>query len=646
MGRTLGVMGRRPLLRLLVAGLAVSAGLLVPASASAHPLGNFTINHYAGLRIAPDRVDLDIVIDMAEIPTFQERQAMDADGDGSVSDPEGAAWAGTTCATLTASLHLTRDAAPVALATGSSIVSFPSGAGGLSTLRLECAYVATFASPIVASTDITFGDASYHDRIGWHEVVATGDGTTLDTHGLPATSPSHRLTEYPKDLVSVPLDVRTATITAVPGPPAASSAPVASGQPGAGSVVGPGASVAPGASAAPAGAVPGGVAGELPDIFRTVDLTPFVILASLLTAVVIGAGHALTPGHGKTLMAAYLVGSRGTAVHAVGLGLSVAVSHTLGILALAFVIVGAGSILPPDAVYRVTPVIAGSSIVLIGGWMLVSEIRRRRRASAVRGAGAAIAAHDQGIHVHGLNPARRAEDRVTSPRLAVATGYAGSTAGVATARRLATAASVAGFDAFSVRASTAQGGGERAQGGGEHVHAHDGVHAHEAAHAHGHDGAHAHDGVDAHEDAHAHGHDGAHALDDGIPDLGEHSHGGVRHSHLPPAGSTLSWRGLFVLGLAGGLIPSTSALLILLGSIAAGRPAFGLVLVVAFGIGMAAVMTGVGLAMIVARTRLDRMPSRSGLGRLATVAPLVASIAVLGLGLVLTWQALAGAPVL
>jgi ABC-type nickel/cobalt efflux system permease component RcnA len=126
----------------------------------------------------------------------------------------------------------------------------------------------------------------------------------------------------------------------------------------------------------------------------------------------------------------------------------------------------------------------------------------------------------------------------------------------------------------------------------------------------------------------------------------EHSHGGIRHSHLPPVEATLSWRGLFILGLAGGLIPSTSALLILLGSMAAGRPAFGLILVVAFGLGMAAVMTGVGLAMILARGRLDRMPSRSSLGRLAAAAPLLASIAVLALGVVLTWQAVAGRPVL
>jgi ABC-type nickel/cobalt efflux system permease component RcnA len=171
-----------------------------------------------------------------------------------------------------------------------------------------------------------------------------------------------------------------------------------------------------------------------------------------------------------------------------------------------------------------------------------------------------------------------------------------------------------------------------------------------AAHDHEHDdgGSHDHDlAADDHEHPHTHPHPQAaspDANDDAHP--GEHSHGGIRHSHVPPPGTTLTWRGLFVLGLAGGLIPSTSALLILLGSIAAGRPAFGLVLVIAFGIGMAAVMTGVGLAMIVARTRLDRMPSRSGLGRLAAVAPLVASIAVLSLGLVLTWQAVAGSPVL
>jgi ABC-type nickel/cobalt efflux system permease component RcnA len=526
MGRTLGVMGRRRILRLAAALAVAVASLAVPAVASAHPLGNFTINHYAGLTVATDRIDLDVVIDMAEIPTFQERQTMDSDEDGSVSDEEVAAWAPGACGALAPSLHLSRDGASLVLAAGSAAASFAPGAGGLSTLRLECGYAAALTAPITAATAIAFHDDSYAERIGWREIVATARGTILDTHGLPTVSPSQKLTAYPADQIATPLDIRSAAITARPDPAVAMSStpPVAPPAAPAGPVA---------AAPSQAAAVPGGVAAELPSIFRATDLTAIVVLGSIGTAVAIGALHALTPGHGKTLMAAYLVGTRGTAVHAVGLGLSVAVSHTLGILVLALLVVGAGSALPPDVVYRVTPVIAGVSIVAIGGWMLVAEVRRRRGAAA-----------------------------------------------------------------------------------------------HARAHEHDHD----------HDHDHEHEHDQGRA--------GVHSHGGVRHSHLPDPGRTLTWRSLFVLGLAGGLIPSTSALIILLGAIAAGRPAFGLVLVMAFGIGMAAVMTGVGLAMIVARARLDRMPTGSSLGRLAAAAPLLASIAVLVLGSWLTWQAVAGAPVL
>jgi len=120
----------------------------------------------------------------------------------------------------------------------------------------------------------------------------------------------------------------------------------------------------------------------------------------------------------------------------------------------------------------------------------------------------------------------------------------------------------------------------------------------------------------------------------------EHHHGGVAHTHLPAIGSTISWRSLFLLGLAGGLIPSTSALLILLGSIAAGRPGFGFVLVVAFGLGMAGVMAGIGLVLVAARGRLDRMPSGRGMARLRDAIPLAAAVLVFSLGIYLTAQRL------
>jgi ABC-type nickel/cobalt efflux system permease component RcnA len=136
-----------------------------------------------------------------------------------------------------------------------------------------------------------------------------------------------------------------------------------------------------------------------------------------------------------------------------------------------------------------------------------------------------------------------------------------------------------------------------------------------------------------------HSHEGDdHGHDHGQP----HSHGGVPHSHLPAKGATVTWRSLFVLGLAGGLIPSTSALLILLGAIASERAAFGVVLVVAFGIGMAAVMTGVGLALILARGRIDGLAADSTFGRVRAWLPLAAACLVLGIGLYLTAQAVAG----
>ena len=577
---------RSPRLR-LVAALALTALVALPAAASAHPLGNFTINHYAGLTVRPDAVELDVVLDMAEIPTFQERQRMDANADGEVSEAEFAGQAEARCGELGGALAVTAGDAALVLAPTRADLGFPAGTGGLSTLRLECGFVAALAAPIVGPTTIGFRDDSYAERLGWREVVVVGAGVTVETGDLPTTSPSARLTAYPEDLLAAPLDIRSAEVTARPG----------------GGTGGSGGSPVP-VPVPDGAAVPGGIGGDLPAIFRATDLTPAVALLALVTALGLGAFHALTPGHGKTLMAAYLVGTRGTAVHAVGLGLAVTVSHTLGILVLAGVVVGAEGVLPPEVVVRTAPVVAAITILGIGGWMLLAELRRRRAAIAM-----ALA------HPHNHDPHRHDHDHPP-----------------------------------------------------EHGHEHGHDRGHDRPHDHEHDHEPAHDHERAPEPAPEHaphwntgtgsipaasatagrmagptGHGPAPAAD---PNDHEHSHGGIRHSHLPPAGTTITWRGLFALGLAGGLIPSTSALLILLGSIAAGRPAFGIVLVVAFGLGMAIVMTGVGLVMVVARSRLDRLPRGSGLGRLAGAAPLVASVVVLALGIYLTAQALGGATIL
>lgn len=528
--------------------LGLTAALALPALVAAHPLGNFTINHYAGIRIEPGRILLDVVIDQAEIPAFQARLAFDTDGDGELSDAETDAGRLAACRDLMPSLDLRVDGAAQALTLTEAGLSFPPGAGGLSTMRSVCGLEATLSTPIADASGIGFADHAFSERIGWREIVVQGSGVGLAaTAGavLRTESPSNRLTSYPKELLTHALADDGLLVTATRGGPTLPpfDIPDAEAVIGATAVGGGSESIAtasPAATVQAAAAVPGGVGvGDLPSIFRTEDLTPLVLLVSVLTAAALGAGHALTPGHGKTLMAAYLVGTRGTPIHAAGLGLSVALSHTLGILVLAGLVVGAQGVLPPDVVVRTAPLVAAASIMAIGGWMLLGEGRRRWR----------------------------------------------------------------------VREATA------------HDHEHDP----------GHDPGHGHDAPD--HDHHA-------------TAPGEHSHGGIRHRHLPATGSTISWRSLFVLGLAGGLIPSASALLILLGSIAAGRPAFGVVLVVAFGLGMALVMGGIGLALVVARGRLDRVDSSTRLGRVGAYLPLVASFLVLGFGLYLTIQAVSGNTVL
>jgi len=537
--------------RVLLTVVAALMGLAAPAAAAAHPLGNFTINHFAELRVGPTSIALDVVVDYAEIPAFQERTRIDTNGDGSVSGDEADAARAGECTALVPSLKLTVGGAALALSLRAAGLQFPAGAGGVPTMRVVCEFEAAASSPLTDDRTITYADTSYAERIGWREIVVLGDGVRIAPAGaaaLPsATDVSNRLTAYPKDLLTQPLDVRSASFSAVAGGTALAPfmAPDATSLPGESSEQGTSPSPAgtktpgsPAPGAALVAAVPGGVGTDIPGLFRVADLTPLLAIVSIVLAVALGAGHALTPGHGKTLMAAYLVGTRGTIRHAAGLGLAVTISHTLGILALALLVTGAESLLPADVVVRTIPVVAALAFVAIGGSMLVAEVRRR-----VRG------------------------------------------------QRLLAAAD---------------------------------AHAHERHDEH------------PHEDDHD------------LP--GEHSHGGVRHSHLPsdlPADDrTLSWRRLFALGLAGGIIPSTNALIILLGTIVAGRAAFGVVLVVAFGLGMALVLGGVGALMVVARERMERLPSASGLGRMARQAPLIASVAVLGIGLWLTAQALGGATVL
>ena len=149
-------------------------------SRCAHPLGNFTINHYAGIRIEPSAIVLDIVVDQAEIPTFQARLDFDTDMDGEVSDAEADVGRVTACDELTPDLELTVADVRQAITLTRAGLTFPQGVGGLPTMRVVCEYRADLATPIAAATPVTFADVSFAERLGWREIVIQGSGRRPD----------------------------------------------------------------------------------------------------------------------------------------------------------------------------------------------------------------------------------------------------------------------------------------------------------------------------------------------------------------------------------------------------------------------------------------------------------------------------------
>ena len=193
------------------AAVTAAIGILfvLPGLVAAHPLGNFTINHYAELRVEPDRILVDVVIDQAEVPAFQASLAFDTNEDGSVSEKEAEAGRVVACTDLAADLRLAADGSAIALRLIDAGLSFPPGVNGLATLRLTCGFEATLPATLAGetATRIAFTDSSYADRLGWREIVVIGSGATVTVVDGSAreASVSERLTTYPEELVATPL---------------------------------------------------------------------------------------------------------------------------------------------------------------------------------------------------------------------------------------------------------------------------------------------------------------------------------------------------------------------------------------------------------------------------------------------------------
>ena len=179
--------------RLVLAVLAIAGSLGVAAGASAHPMGNFSISHYAELRADAERLELHYVIDMAEIPTFQEIQEH-----GIVAETGHASLTGYLARKVEAlgrGLRVESGGRALDLQAIARDASVLAGAGGLPTLRLEARYRAALDRE-VAVHDVRYRDTNFPDRVGWKEIVAReGRGVTLVSSSAPASDRSRALTD-------------------------------------------------------------------------------------------------------------------------------------------------------------------------------------------------------------------------------------------------------------------------------------------------------------------------------------------------------------------------------------------------------------------------------------------------------------------
>jgi nickel/cobalt transporter (NicO) family protein len=431
----------------------IAAVLAAATPAHAHPLGNFSINHQSTVRISDDRIEVRYLLDQAEIPTVQER---------SLSPRE---VLERKRAEVLLGLELTVDGkrTPLRIDAGGARASFPPGSGGLPTSRFEFRLTAPVDSP----REVRLRDDTFEDRVGWRAIVAApGEGTAVRTD-VPSGDPTNGLRRYPDDLLSTPLDRRDASFSVRPGD-GTLAAPRSEG----------------GEFVAEGGRDEGGFAG----LFERAAAGKGALLLLLLAAFGWGALHALSPGHGKAMVAAYLVGTRGRARHAIALGATVTVTHTIGVFALGVVTLALSQYVLPEDLYPWLNLAAGLMVVAIGAGVLRSRIR-----------------HAKHRHDH-----------------------------------------------------------------------HDHHHHHE-----------------------------------------------------------VTRRGLLGMGAAAGLIPCPSALVVLLAAVSQHEVGLGLLLIVAFSLGLAGTLTALGLAVVYAR----RLVPRLKLPRLAAALPAASALLIVGVGCVLTANA-------
>src|SRR4051794_34452951 len=335
--------------RALLAALGVL--LLAAPAAAAHPLGNFSVNHLAVVSIGRSDVDVRWILDQAEIPTFQERGRAPA---SVLANKRGIAQRG---------LSLRLDGRTAALRpVGAGRISFPAGQGGLKLTRVEL----RFRAPRDGATRVELHDGTFAGRVGWRDIIVRPAPGTAVRSSAPATEPTGGLRKYPQEVLGSPADRRDASFAVHAGHGTVS----APGRPDVGPV-----STDRGA---------GGFAG----LFDDAAAGRGVLILFLLAAFGWGALHALSPGHGKSMVAAYLVGTRGRRRDALTLGATVTVTHTIGVFALGLVALSLSDFILPEDLYPWLNLVSGCLVLVVGIGVLRSRLRKAK-------------AHEHHDHDHG-----------------------------------------------------------------------------------------------------------------------------------------------------------------------------------------------------------------------------------------------------
>jgi nickel/cobalt transporter (NicO) family protein len=591
---------------------ALLMGLVLASCATAHPMGNFSVSHYSRLDFNANGLRLTYVLDAAEIPTLELLQQWQIDGaDEGQLQQKAAAQAATWLQNLSISVD-GKQLTPRLLETKAKTTD---GAGGMPVLR-----VVMKADMAAAPGQLAYEDRNYASRTGWKEIVIRGgDGVALVGESTFDSDVSHELTAYPADPTLAPpqnvaASVRWSVTAAVP-----QSVKAPSTSPGPKRIEVTGTATqppVPGATPAAAdarartfaerqSAGPGSVTrGDyLSVMLRDKKFGWGSILLGLLVAFGLGAMHALSPGHGKTIVAAYLVGSRGTLKHALFLGFMVTFTHTISVFLLGLGVLFFQKYVVPDQIIPVLGAVSGLSIVAIGSWLLC------QRAKALMGSSAPVHSHAQGYnhhhdghhHSHGHHHDHDVA-HVDAPHHIHQHALVGVESPVACLVS----------ELQHVRDVRTEAVG------------------HSHVHEHGHDHHH-HGGDSTHQHVHPH-HEHNHAF------VHTHTHDGHTHSHAVPE-SRLTLGGLIALGASGGLVPCPSALILLLSAVALGQTALGLGLLAAFSAGLALVLMGIGALVLFAKQLLPNEQSTRS-HPLFHLVPVFSSVVVIVLGLLMTMAAL------